>query len=201
MAGAVGAAQERVDGWFVRNASPIKNALRMLFGVIWLIDGAFKFQPGFVQQFSVSGDGAPGWLQGWYSYWGNTVNPNPAPWVYLVGTLEILLGLALLFGFLRKIAYTGGFLLSLFIWAVPERFGGPYGPASTDIGTGAVYAIGFLFLLVLDATYGTDRWTLDALIERRWPAWARWSAIRGFGSGGHGHPSAASPTAPPGGGA
>jgi len=161
----------------------------MAFGFIWLIDGSFKFQNGFVQQFSVSGAGAPSWLQGWYTYWGNIVNPNPAPWVYMVGTFEILLGLALLFGFARKIAYTGGALLSLFIWAVPETFGGPYGPGSTDIGTGIVYAFGFLFLIVLDATYGTDRWTLDAVIERRWPAWGRVSSIRGF------HPGSSAGTA------
>jgi nitrite reductase (NO-forming) len=189
MAGAVEKAQERVDGWFVRNAPRLKSVLRMAFGFIWLIDGSFKFQNGFVQQFSVSGAGAPSWLQGWYTYWGNIVNPNPAPWVYMVGTFEILLGLALLFGFARKIAYTGGALLSLFIWAVPETFGGPYGPGSTDIGTGIVYAFGFLFLIVLDATYGTDRWTLDAVIERRWPAWGRVSSIRGF------HPGSSAGTA------
>lgn len=191
MAVAIGKAQERVDGWFVRNASGLKSTLRMAFGFIWLLDGGFKFQSGFVQQFSVSGAGTPTWLNGWYTFWGNVVNPNPAPWVYMVGTLEILLGLALLFGFARKIAYTGGALLSLFIWAVPETFGGPYGPASTDIGTGIVYAFGFLFLIVLDATYGTDRWTLDAAIERRWPGWARVSSIRGFRPGG-------SPAPPPG---
>jgi nitrite reductase (NO-forming) len=182
MTNVVGRAQERVDGWFVSHAPGLKSALRMLFGLIWLVDGAFKFQAGFVQQFSVSGDGAPSWLQGWYTFWGNIVNPNPAPWVYMVGTLEVLLGLALLFGFARKLAYTGGFFLSLFIWAVPEEFGAPYGPASTDIGTGAVYAVAFLFLLVLDATYGAGPWTLDGVIERRWPSWARWSSIRGFRS-------------------
>lgn len=179
MSNVVGVAQERVDGWFVRNAAPLKSALRIVFGLVWLIDGSFKFQSGFVGQFSVSGDGAPAWLSGWYSYWGGVVNPNPAPWVDLVGTLEILLGLALLFGFVRKLAYTGGFLLSLFIWAVPEQFGGPYGPSSTDIGTGAVYALAFLLLIVLDATYGTDRWSLDALLERRWPGWSRVASIRG----------------------
>lgn len=178
MYGEVGRAQEQVDGWFVRNAASLKSGLRVIFGFIWLVDGSFKFQPGFEQQFSVSGDGSPGWLQPWFSYWANMVNPDPAPWVYLVGSLELLLGLALVFGFVRKLAYSGGFLLSLFIWAVPESFGGPYGPGSTDIGTGIVYAMGFLFLMVLDATYGTNPWTMDAWIERRWPDWARWSSFR-----------------------
>lgn len=175
---AVGQAQRRVDTWFVRNALPMKSGIRVIFGLIWLIDGSFKFQAGFAAQFSVGASGVPDWLSGWYSFWGNIVNPDPSPWVYGIGAIEILLGLALVFGFLQKVAASGGFVLSLFIWAVPETFGAPYGPSSTDIGTGVVYAIAFLLLLTLDAVYGTDRWSLDAWIERRYPAWARWSSIR-----------------------
>ncbi|MGI0155462.1 MAG: hypothetical protein ACREDE_04940, partial [Thermoplasmata archaeon] len=148
----VGSAQERVDGWFVRNAKSLRDAFRIGFGVVWLLDGSLKFAPGFVNAFggSVSGAGQPAWLQGWFSFWAANVNADPAFWVYLTGSLELLLGLGLLFGFARKIAYTGGFLLSLFIWAVPEGFGGPYGPGSTDIGTGFVYSMVVLALLILD---------------------------------------------------
>ena len=184
MAMAVGQAQERVDSWFARNALSLKSGVRIVFGLIWLIDGSFKFQSGFAAQFSVSPSGVPGWLTGWYSFWGNIVNPDPAPWVYGIGAIEVLLGLALVFGFLQKVASSGGFVLSLFIWAVPETFGAPYGPSSTDIGTGVVYAIAFLFLLALNAAYGTDPWSLDAWIERRYPGWARWSSIRSAASAG-----------------
>jgi len=62
---------------------------------------------------------------------------------------------------------------------VPEGFGGPYGPASTDIGTGIVYALVFLLLMELNATYGASRYSLDAVIERRWPRWARLAEFRG----------------------
>ncbi|MCI4364487.1 MAG: DoxX family protein [Thermoplasmata archaeon] len=140
-----------------------------------MIDGSLKFAPGFVDAFSgkVSGAGQPAWLQGWFAFWSTQVNGNPAFWVYLTGSLELALGLALVFGFMRKAAYAGGALLSLFIWAVPEGFGGPYGPGSTDIGTGAMYALLFLALILINATYGPSRWSLDYLIERRFPAWAR----------------------------
>ncbi|MCI4367179.1 MAG: DoxX family membrane protein, partial [Thermoplasmata archaeon] len=99
--------------------------------------------PGFVGQFSVpTGDGQPALLQGWFNYWAGVVNPNPAPWVYLTGSLEILIGLALIFGFMRKLTYCGAALLAMFIWAVPEGFGGPYGGGTnTDIGTGFVYSM------------------------------------------------------------
>ncbi|MCI4360861.1 MAG: hypothetical protein L3J91_04090, partial [Thermoplasmata archaeon] len=89
--------------------------------------------------------------------------------------LEVALGLALLLGLMRKIAYLGGVVLALLIWAVPEGFGGPYqsGAGGTDIGTGVIYAIAFLGLIVINATYGPSRFSLDAVIERRFPAWAR----------------------------
>lgn len=178
----VAAAQERLDGWFVRNAKSLRDAFRVGFGVIWLIDGALKFAPGFVDSFagSITGDGQPAWLGPWFTFWAGQVNADPAFWVYFTGTIELLLGLALVFGFARKVAYTGGAVLSLFIWAVPEGFGGPYGPGSTDIGTGIVYAGVFVGLMILDAAFGPARYSLDALVARRFPAWKRVAEIRGF---------------------
>lgn len=189
-------AQERVDGWFVRNAAELKNGFRILFGVIWLIDGSLKFAPGFLAGFPGSvqavAQNEPAWLQGWFTFWSAQVNANPTLWVYMTGSFELLLGLALIFGFLRKIAYTLGVALSLLIWAVPEGFGQVIPGSSTDIGTGAVYAIVFVALFVLDATYGPTKWTLDFQIARRWPAWTRVAEIRGFGSG----PVGSGPTSP-----
>ena len=85
----------------------------------------------------------------------------------------MLLGLALVLGFLRKLVYIGGMIYSLFIWAVPEGFGGPYGPGSTDIGTGIIYSFTFLALIIINATYGPSKYSLDALIEKRLPSWKR----------------------------
>lgn len=168
--------------WWGRNAHVLKTAFRVVFGLLWIIDGAFKFVPGFVDQFPglISGDGQPDWLQGWFSFWANQASANPAFWVYMVGTLELMVGLALVFGFMRKIAYIGGAVLSLFIWAVPEGFGGPYGADSTDPGGGIVYAMVFLMLIVINSAYGTSRWSLDYHIEKRWPAWAKIAEFRGM---------------------
>jgi uncharacterized membrane protein YphA (DoxX/SURF4 family) len=159
--------------WWSEHAVALKTAFRIVFGVIWLIDGYLKFAPGFVDAFAgkISSSGQPAWLAGWFNFWATQVNGNPAVYVYLVGTLEVLLGLALIFGFVRKIAYAGGAILSLFIWSVPEGLGGPYGPGSTDIGPGAMYALLFLALILINATYGPSKWSLDALLERRFPKW------------------------------
>ncbi len=167
--------------WWGRNAASLKSLFRIVFGGLWLIDGAFKFVPGFVDQFPgmISGSGQPDWLQGWFTFWANQASANPAFWVDLVGILELALGLGLVFGFMRKIAYIGGAVLSLFIWAVPEGFGGPYGAGSTDPGGGVVYAMVFLMLIVINSAYGSSRWSLDHLIERRWPGWAALAEFRG----------------------
>ena len=160
-----------------RRREEVKSLVRIVFGVVWLIDGLLKFQPGmpavFVQLIHAAGQGQPGWLMPWFNFWANTVASNPGFWVMLIGTGELLLGLALVFGVVRKLAYIIGFFFSLVIWSVPEGFGGPYGPSSTDIGTGVIYAIVFLMLMLINAGYGTSKYSLDALIERRIKWWGK----------------------------
>src|SRR5207247_9679497 len=100
-----------------------------------------------------AGERQPAWLQPWFGCWSQTVSASPAFFVTTIGLLELAFGFALVFGFVRKLAYTGGILLSLIIWSVPEGFGGPYGPSSTDIGTGIIYAFVFHLLMILTATF------------------------------------------------
>lgn len=172
-----------LDNWFARNVLSIKTIVRIMFGVIWLIDGALKFQPGFVEAFPASiidaASRQPSWLAGWFSFWASiTSSSNPAFFVYFIGFLELALAFCLIFGFLRKPAYTVILFLSLIIWSVPEGFGGPYGPGSSDIGTGIVYAILSFMLLVINATFGPSRHSLDFLVERKWPRWKKIAEIK-----------------------
>jgi uncharacterized membrane protein YphA (DoxX/SURF4 family) len=201
--GATVQAQAYDGGWWGRNAVYLKVLFRVSFGLIWLIDGLFKFAPGLVDQFPtmIPTDGQPGYLSGWFGFWQDQANANAAFWVYTTGVFEVALGLGLILGFMRKIAYVGGIFLSLFIWAVPEGLGGPYGTGSTDLGGGIVYAMVFLMLIVINATYGASRWSLDYWIEKRFPAWAKIAEFRGTPSavkepsaGSSGGPAAAEPT-------
>ena len=168
---------DKMDGgnWIVRNVYWLKSFIRIILGIVWLIDGSLKFQPGFVDSFSglIKSAGQPGWLQPWFNYWYNVTVGNAAPFVYGIGILEISLGVALVLGVVRKLAYIGGLILSLLIWAVPEGFGGPYGPGSTDIGTGIAYSFVFLSLIIINAMSGTSKYSLDYLIERKFPSWKR----------------------------
>ncbi len=189
-------AAARADlNWWARNAKGLKTAFRLILGVIWSINGYLKFTSGYTGSFlsdvQNSESNAPSWLHGWYAFWVVQATNSSTLIVYTVGTLELLLGIALLLGFLRKIAYLAGMALSLLIWAVPEGFGAPYGPGTgtTDIGTGAIYALAFLGLVVINATYGPSRWSVDHWIERRFPRWASLAEFRGAGS--------VAPVAPP----
>jgi len=166
-------------GWWARNVSPMNSLLRMMLGIVWTIDGILKFYSGFAGSFlgnlQNTQAGAPGWLSGWFTFWVNVTSPNPTAVVYTVGVFEILLGVALMLGFMRKMAYAGGFVLALFIWAIPEGFGGLYTitPQTTDIGTGILYSFAMMGLILINAAHGTSRWSVDYYIERRFPGWAR----------------------------
>jgi nitrite reductase (NO-forming) len=158
------------------NAMMIKSVLRVVFGFIWLIDASFKLQNGFLQNFTgliaTAAQGQPTWLAGWFNFWVAMTSANPG-FAYMIAIIELALAISLIFGFMRKVGYTGGFFFSLLIWSVPEGFGGPYGPSSTDIGTGIVYAIVFLFLAVINALEGPSRHSVDYYIEKKIGWWKR----------------------------
>jgi len=163
--------------WVVRNVSWLKSFIRIFLGIVWLIDGYLKFSPRLVDSFPdlvrSAGDGQPTWLQPWFNFWSSVTASNAALFVYATGVLEIALGLALVLGFMRKIAYFGGIIFSLFIWAIPEGFGGPYGPSSTDIGTGIIYSFVFLSLAIISTISGSSKYSLDFLVERKYRFWKR----------------------------
>jgi uncharacterized membrane protein YphA (DoxX/SURF4 family) len=169
-----------LDDWFVRNVNKFKVVLRVLFGTFWLIDGALKFQPGFIDAFSgtVTTSGQPAWLAGWFSFWASAISSNTAFFVYSTGVLEVAIGACLILGLMRKLAYTASFLVGLLVWSVPEGFGGPYAAGTTDIGTGIVYALASLLFLVVSAAFGPSPYSLDLQIEKRLPGWKKIAEVR-----------------------
>ena len=165
--------------WVLRNVDWLRSFIRIFLGIVWLIDGYLKFSPGLVDSFPdlvrSAGDGQPTWLQPWFNFWSSVTTGNAALFVYTTGVLEVALGVALVLGFMRKIAYLGGIIFSLFIWAIPEGFGGPYGPGSTDIGTGIIYSFVFLSLVIINTISGPSKYSLDFLLERKYRLWKRFA--------------------------
>jgi uncharacterized membrane protein YphA (DoxX/SURF4 family) len=151
-------------------------SLRIIFGLMWLINAAFKWQPafrdGFIDQIKSAGDGQPAWLHGWFNFWTQLLSHNPHVFAALVAVVETLIAIALIFGVARRVTYLSAAVFSLLLWGVAEGFGGPYSATSTDIGTGIIYAMVFFSLYGLDRMAVPSTWSLDNYIIKRMPWWA-----------------------------
>ncbi len=159
-----------------------KDALRIAFGAIWLIDATLKWLPGFRSGYmgTIMGEaaGQPGWLKPWFDFWINLQHPNAAFFAYLAAVVETLIALALIAGFARKLTYISAALFSVIIWATAEGFGGPYTSGAADIGTAVIYAVVFLGLLTLSAYAGPARYSADYYLEQKISWWWRLAEAR-----------------------
>jgi uncharacterized membrane protein YphA (DoxX/SURF4 family) len=165
----------------VRANCRAKDAFRVVFGLIWLIDAFLKWEPafrsGFTADLRMAAEGQPGWLHGWFHLWINMVAPNSGFFAYSTAVIETLVAVAVIVGFARKLTYVSAALFSVLIWATAEGFGGPYTSNSTDIGTAVIYAVVFMGLLALDYETGPSRFSVDYLIEQRVSWWRRIAEI------------------------
>src|SRR6516164_8561379 len=129
-----------------------KDALRITFGVIWLIDATLKWLPGFrasyMDTIMAEAQGQPGWLKPWFDFWIRFQHPDAMPMAWLVAVM-----------------------FSLLIWATAEGFGGTYTSGASDIGTAIIYAVVFAALLALSYYAGPSRYSADYYIEKRISWW------------------------------
>jgi thiosulfate dehydrogenase (quinone) large subunit len=149
--------------------------VRLLFGVIWGVDAYLKWRPGyrhsFIDTLKSAAQGQPSFLHGWFHFWIKLQSGAPGLFATLTGLAETLLALVLLLGVARRAGYVFGAVYALLIWAVGEGFGGPYTSSSTDVGTGVVYTMMFLTLLVFAPPARRERLALDKPLVRRLPWW------------------------------
>jgi nitrite reductase (NO-forming) len=149
--------------------------LRIAFGIIWAIDAAFKWQTAFIQSFlgqvTDAAQGQPAWLHFWFTAWQNVLSLQPNLFAYGDAVVETLIALALIFGFAKRITYIGAIVFSLLLWSIPEGFGGPYSSASTDVGTGIIYAVVFFALYGLEQLAGESKYCVDEFLKRRISWW------------------------------
>ena len=159
-----------------------KDALRISFGIIWLIDAVLKWLPGlradYMSTIMGQAQGQPGWLKGWFDFWIRTQHPQAMFFAYLVAAAGTLIAVALIAGFARKLTYLGAIVLSLLIWATAEGFGGPYTSGSADIGTAVIYVVVFTGLLALGYYAGPARYSADFYLEKKISWWWRLAEMR-----------------------
>jgi uncharacterized membrane protein YphA (DoxX/SURF4 family) len=148
--------------------------VRILFGLVWAVDAAFKFEPAFyngiLQRVKSADSGEPRWLNHWFNAWYNIIGANPHLFAIVIIIAETLTALSLIFGVARRLNYALGAILSLLIWTVAEGFGGPYVAGTTDIGAGFIYVVVFLLLYLADGLVKPS-WSLDNNIKKRFHWW------------------------------
>ncbi len=153
------------------------HAVRIAFGVVWLVDATLKWLPGFRTSYldlvEEGADGQPDWLKPWFRFWIHLMAPRATTFAYLVAITETLIALALILGVARKLTYVAGIVFSLLVWTTAEGFGGPYTSGASDVGTAIIYALVFASLLGSNARSEVARYSVDALIERRVSWWYR----------------------------
>jgi nitrite reductase (NO-forming) len=158
-------------------------ALRVAFGVIWAVGAALTWSPGFAVHYvgylHNAAHGQPAWLAGWFAMWIGLVTPHAELFTGLTRIVETAIALALLTGFARKTLYVAGAVFSLLVWSTAEGFGGPYTVGANNMGTAISYVLIFVALIAIN-THGRSPYSLDYLIEKRWPRWRRvaeWSSV------------------------
>ena len=150
------------------------GALRITFGVVWLIDAWFKWQPSFIKAFTdyltSAKDGQPQLIKDWINFWVNIVRVDPHVFAHLVAIGETAVALGLILGAFSNLTYLVSGLLTAVIWTTAEGFGGPYVLGSTDIGAGIMYPIVFagLFLASAGLHLGLDSKLRTKLNRFRW---------------------------------
>ena len=129
---------------------------RVLFGLLWLFDAAWKWTPyflthgaGYVHKALA---GQPDWIHTYISAFITAIAWLGAlPFGVLVALLETMLALSLIFGVALRWTVPVGFVYSLGVWTTAEGWGGPYSPGATStrgdlVGISLLYAVAFLFL-------------------------------------------------------
>ena len=85
------------------------SALRIAFGVVWAVDAALKWLPGFKDGYKATVEGIaagqPDGLRWWFDFWAALMGSHATFFWALVAVIETLIALALLSGFARKATY------------------------------------------------------------------------------------------------
>ncbi len=128
-------------------------AIRILFGLVWLINTYLQLNPAYLHLFahSLQADlvaGQPAWLQAygaWTLHWVTIVGPALVAKVTIV--LDALLAVSLITGLGLPFLAWLGFFYNLWLWSTVGGLGGPYTTGATDPGTAIIYALCFLLVI------------------------------------------------------
>jgi hypothetical protein len=156
-----------------------------MLGVIWLIDGALQFQPymfrrSFVTQIvAPNAIGQPGIIAGPVTFMVHLIEPRVVLFNAFAATLQVLIGLGLLYRPTVKIALLASFGWALSIWWIGEGLGGLLNGTASPLtgapGAALLYVLAGL-LLWPGARQGAGALPRGGLLGDR-GARATWAAL------------------------
>lgn len=127
--------------------------LRILFGVIWLINAWFQarsvYLGHFLNWFAQHRNGESSWVHayiGWIVH--GIQGTGTLPIEAIIILVDLLLALSLLTGRSLRVSGIVGILYSLFVWSAMGALGEPYGFGNANPGPGIIYAIAFVFVIL-----------------------------------------------------
>jgi uncharacterized membrane protein YphA (DoxX/SURF4 family) len=143
--------------------------VRIGFGVVWAIDAAFKWLPGFIngqtpdEQLGKASSIRVPVIHQWIQLWHATA--TAAPGVFGVGTavVETLFALGLVLGAFTNLVCVASAVFSFGIWSAAEGFHLPWTkPGITDLGPSVAYIFASLALMF---AYAGATWSLDTRLR------------------------------------
>src|SRR5579875_345150 len=152
-----------------RRARPFA-LLRILFGVVWSIDAAYKWVPAFrtqtlQKQFAhhLANINTPV-IHGWINFWYHVALDHRDAFGFTVAVIETLIAIGLLTGCYSRLIFIGGAIFSAGIWTAAEGMGLPIQAGQTDIGTRCIYVLVYIALFIGAAG---SAWSIDAWFRSR----------------------------------
>lgn len=137
-----------------------QRRIQVALGLLWLLDAGLQFQPymftkGFVTQFLVmNAMYQPDAIGQFIIALSKVLVVHPAIWNGVFATIQLLIGLGLLWRRTVRLALTVSFVWVLGVWAIGEGFGRLFTGTATLAGgaPGAVLLYGLIGLLVWPTT-------------------------------------------------
>lgn len=126
--------------------------VRIIFGLVWAVDATLKWMPEvrlhILDVLTQAQQGQPAFEYAWIGFWAHIASFQPVLFGTAIATIETMLAISLITGVCSRLAIILGIPFMAMIWSVPQGFGGPYAPGTTDIDSGFIYLLVFVTLLL-----------------------------------------------------
>src|SRR4029077_2235031 len=128
-----------------------RRRLEVALGALWLLDGALQFQPSmfsksfFADMLGMANMGLPGPLTEAEYRVTDLLTAHPVLWNSAFATLQVALGIGLLWGRTARYARPASIVWALSVWALGEGIGGMLMPGVSALngapGAALLYAV------------------------------------------------------------